>query len=75
MSDEEYTTADENEVESYIHYHEYDFEKISPTLVIRGLFGSIGYDVNKDTGELTRCCICAAHSDNECCCGYFDHLD
>lgn len=58
------------EVACYIHYHEYDYNKLCPTLVVRGDFGSSGYRVDTGTGELTSVCICAAHSDNECCCNY-----
>jgi len=58
------------EVECYIHYHEYDYNKQFPALVVRGDFGISGYRVDTDTGELTSVCICAAHSDNECCCNY-----
>jgi len=57
-----------NEVDCYIHYHEYDYNKLCPTLVVRGDFGISGYRVNTETGELTSVCIC--DSDNECCCNY-----
>lgn len=57
-----------NEVDCYIHYHEYDYNKQFPTLVVRGNFGISGYRVNTETGELTSVCIC--DSDNECCCNY-----
>ena len=43
-----------------------------PTLVIQGDDYSVGYSLNKDTGELRRICLCAAHSANECCCGAWD---
>lgn len=39
-----------------------------PTLVLQGEFGSVGYSLNKCTGELERVCICFAHSSTECCC-------
>ena len=41
-----------------------------PTLVIRDNGETFGFSYNRETGELTRCCICAAYSDNECVCGY-----
>lgn len=53
----------------YIHYSEYDYNFLRPTLIIQGEFGSVGYDVDPDSGELERCCICAAHCDYECICG------
>jgi hypothetical protein len=43
-----------------------------PTLVLKGDFGIVGYDLNKETGEIKRICVCAAYSSNECCCGAFD---
>jgi hypothetical protein len=61
-----------NEINAYIYYHEYDYGKNNPVLVIQGDFGSNGYDVNTETGELTRTCICFAYTDSECVCGYFD---
>ena len=57
-----------NEVDCYIHYHEYDYNKQFPTLVVQGDFGISGYRVDIDTGKLTSVCIC--DSDNECCCNY-----
>lgn len=57
-----------NELNCYIHYHEYDYNKLCPTLVVRGNFGISGYRVDIDTGKLTSVCIC--DSDNECCCNY-----
>lgn len=59
-----------NEIDCYIHYSEYDYNKKFPTLVVRGDFGISGYSVDASTGKLTSVCICAAHSDNECCCNY-----
>jgi len=59
-----------SEVDCYIHYNEYDYNKQFPTLVVRGDFGISCYSVDASTGELTSVCICAAHSDNECCCDY-----
>ena len=46
-----------------------------PTLVVRGEHGSVGYDLNRATGELSRVCICAAHSTNECVCGAWEEND
>ena len=45
-----------------------------PTLVLQGDFGSVGYSLNKETGELRRVCICAAYGPSECCCGAW-HTD
>lgn len=59
---------DSGEIDCYIHYREYDYNKQFPTLVVRGDFGISGYRVNIDTGELTSVCIC--DSVNECCCNY-----
>jgi len=41
-----------------------------PTLVMEGDGWLRGYDINKETGELTPCCICAARYSGECCCDY-----
>lgn len=57
------------EVTSHIHYHEYDFNKEHPTLVLQGPFGVAGYNVLSD-GTLESTCVCAAHNDSECCCNY-----
>ena len=62
-------------INCYIHYSEYDFGMNRPTLVIQGVFGSIGYDVDPDTGELERVCICAAWNVNECTCGAWDERE
>ena len=43
-----------------------------PTLVLQGDFGSVGYSLDKSTGELSRVCLCFAHSSNECACGAWD---
>jgi hypothetical protein len=43
-----------------------------PILVLQGAFGSVGYSLNTDTGELRRICLCAAHSSSECVCGAWD---
>jgi hypothetical protein len=45
-----------------------------PTLVLQGDFGSTGYALDLDTGELRRICLCAAHGPSECCCGAW-HTD
>ncbi len=59
-------------ITSYIHYHEYDYGKNHPTLVLQSdTFGSVGYDIDEH-GNLTRCCICAAGCDEDCVCGYSD---
>lgn len=43
-----------------------------PILVLQGEFGSVGYSLDKDTGELSRVCICAAYESSECACGAWD---
>lgn len=44
-----------------------------PTLVLSSEnFGTIGYDLNLNSGELSRICLCHAHSVNECVCGAWD---
>lgn len=62
------------EITSYVHYHEYDYNKQSPIVVLQGFFGSVGYEVDPNTGETSRTCICSAWTSNECCCGGFDLL-
>jgi hypothetical protein len=69
MNDE--FSAEDKEIDCYVHYHEYDFSKDRPSIVVRGLFGSHGYDVDVFTGELTRRCICEARYVNECVCGVY----
>jgi hypothetical protein len=32
-------------------------------------FGSVGYNLDLSNGELSRVCLCYAHSENECMCG------
>lgn len=56
-------------VSCHIYYSEYDYVQSRPTLVLQGEFGSIGYDVDPETGDLTRCCICFAYHETECSCG------
>lgn len=46
--------------------HRYPIIVIQPT----SSNPSVGYSVNLKDGSLTQICICAAHSDNECCCAY-----
>ena len=46
-----------------------------PTLVLQGEFGSVGYSLDKDTGELERVCLCHARSSFECSCGAWDLED
>jgi hypothetical protein len=59
---------DQSEVDAYITSEDVRY----PTLVIKGTDWINGYAVNKDTGELRRICICAAHSSTECMCGAWD---
>lgn len=63
-----------NELNAYIHYHECDYSKKYPVLVIQGN-GVAGYNVDPDTLKLTRTCICAAHCEHECVCGYDDNRE
>lgn len=64
-------SQDNDDINIYVHYHEYDYNYERPTVVIQGTeFGSAGYDLDISTGELTRCCICAAWGEHECTCGY-----
>jgi len=51
----------------YLHYE----DKRYPTLVMQSdTFGSVGYSVDLNSGELIRTCICHARCDSECVCGY-----
>lgn len=59
---------DDLEINAYVHYGEYDYNFKYPTLVLQGEFGSAGYNVDPETGDLKRTCICYARSDNECIC-------
>ena len=72
MTDKEYYIDDMQTsigVEVYIVYDDPRY----PTLCLRDKNGNIvGYTLNLSTLELERCCICAAHSDDECICGYKD---
>lgn len=43
-----------------------------PTLVVEGPFGTRGYDVDRETGDLRSVCICHAYYPGECVCGYYD---
>lgn len=59
-----------DKLECYIHYSEHDFNHKHPTLVIRGECGTIGYDLDPETGAIEgRSCLCSAWSANECACG------
>ena len=66
------TMADDKyyEVNSYIHYHEYDHKYSNPILVIQGAFPTRGYKVDPESGELELICLCHARHDRECCCAY-----
>ena len=63
--------VDNTSVECYITYEDPRYQ----VLVLQGSFGSIGYIITLDTGELQRTCICAAYSSSECCCGYVDKYE
>jgi len=43
-----------------------------PQLILRGDFGTHGYWVNNNTGEISKFCTCSAWSKNECICGCWD---
>jgi hypothetical protein len=59
-------------IEAWVSYEDPRY----PTLVLRSdEFGSIGYDLDLSTGNLSRVCICAAHSETECCCGAWSDAD
>ena len=59
-----------NEIHAYIHYHEYDYARVRPTLVMQQAGSSVGYSVDPDTLEIIdRVCICEAWNENECVCG------
>ena len=56
-------------VESWISYEDPRY----PILVLRSAnFGTIGYILNLNNGELSRVCICHAYSTSECNCGAWD---
>jgi hypothetical protein len=61
-----------DKISCYIHYSEYDYGFNRPILVIQGEFRSTGYNVDPDTGELERVCICHAWNERECLCGAWD---
>lgn len=68
---EEIENEEPDELECYIHYHEYDHNKQHPTLVIRGGGVVSGYNVSEDGDSIgEKTCICAAYYENECCCSY-----
>ena len=53
-------------------YLSYEDERY-PTLVLQSdEFGTVGYNLNLNTGELNRVCICAARSGTECVCGAWE---
>lgn len=58
------------EYDAYIHYHEYDFKKQFPTVVVQVDGHSFGYRIEE--GGLERVCICYARSEHECCCGGYE---
>jgi hypothetical protein len=59
-------------IEYYIHYHEYDYNKDSPILVLTSSDGSIsGFSLSDDGSKiLDKVCICEARYSGECCCTY-----
>ena len=47
-----------------------------PILVLQSdKFGIVGYNLDVNSGELTRVCLCHAHCDSECVCGSWDYDD
>ena len=53
-------------VETYFSYEDSRY----PILVLRSeQFGSVGYNLDLRNGDLSRVCLCHAHSENECLCG------
>ena len=59
-------------VESYFSYEDPRY----PILVLRSeQFGTVGYNLDLSNGELSRVCICHAHSVNECLCGAWEQDD
>lgn len=61
----------EPENPDYNAYVTYDDPRY-PTVVIRVGERTAGYSLNTSTMELTRVCICFAHSSTECGCGAWD---
>lgn len=52
-------------VETYFSYEDSRY----PILVLRSeQFGSVGYNLDLRNGDLSRVCLCHAHSENECLC-------
>ncbi len=63
-------TGEELGVSVYLSYEDERY----PTLVLRSdKFGTVGYNLNLNTGELNRVCICAARSETECVCGAWEN--
>lgn len=62
---------EDNKINCYIHYYEYDMSYEHPLLVIQGLHMPSGYEIDRDTGEITKqVCICHAYDPAECVCSY-----
>ena len=56
------------EISPRIHYEDPRY----PTLIIEHEGGTMGWELNLGTLTLRRVCICFAHCDGECVCGYYD---
>lgn len=57
------------EINSYVHYHEYDEAFKDPLLVIQQGGLSTGYEMNPDTGKiLNKTCICSSPYRDGCYC-------
>jgi hypothetical protein len=56
-------------VSTSLHYEDPRY----PTLILESAeFGVVGYNLNLQTGELHRICICSARCSGECVCGAWD---
>lgn len=40
-----------------------------PVLTLAGPWGTHGYELDPETGDIWRICICCARHDTECVCG------
>lgn len=57
---------DSASTECYITYEDPRYQ----TLILTGVFGTVGYSIDINSGDLQRVCVCAARYSSECCCGY-----
>lgn len=54
------------EVSVYVTYEDPRYQ----TLILKGVFGIVGYSIDINSGGLQRVCVCHARYSSECCCGY-----